>query len=251
MRLKLIACKALARELGYLSALSPHAIDITWMRQGYHAVPKKLHEILQEEIDRVESGEDAHTNAIGKNDFDAILLGYGLCSNAAAGLYAKNHRLVIPRAHDCITLLLGSKERYTEKFHEYKGCYWYTASWVEGGLVETEETQKEMEDFYRGKGWKPARYERVMKEMNKWIDEYGHAAYISMPQFDQPEYEAVAKEAASYFGWQYHREEGDTSLMADLVNGEWDSDRFLVLEPGQHAEAAAGEGIICAADAIL
>jgi len=40
---------------------------------------------------------------------------------------------VVPRAHDCITLLLGSKERYAKLFGERPGTYWYSAGWLEIG----------------------------------------------------------------------------------------------------------------------
>ena len=46
MRLKLIACKALFRELSYLSALSENAVDATWIRQGCHDHPEQLKEVL-------------------------------------------------------------------------------------------------------------------------------------------------------------------------------------------------------------
>ena len=36
-----------------------------------------------------------------------ILLGYGLCGNGLDGLSARHTRLVLPRAHDCIGLLMG------------------------------------------------------------------------------------------------------------------------------------------------
>ena len=53
MRLKIIACKALFRELSYLAALSENAVDITWMRQGFHSTPDKLRVLLQKEIDEI------------------------------------------------------------------------------------------------------------------------------------------------------------------------------------------------------
>ena len=89
MKLKLIACKVLFRELSRLAAESENQIDVTWLRQGYHNVPEKLRALLQAEIDAVESGEDPHSNDLREEDFDAILIGYGLCSNAAAGLTAR------------------------------------------------------------------------------------------------------------------------------------------------------------------
>ena len=41
--------------------------------------------------------------------YDAILLGYGLCGNGLAGVTARHTRLVLPRAHDCIGILMGSR----------------------------------------------------------------------------------------------------------------------------------------------
>ena len=64
MRLKLIACKALSRELSYILALSKNTVDVTWIRQKYHDTPEILHRTLQQEIDAVESEEDIHTNKL-------------------------------------------------------------------------------------------------------------------------------------------------------------------------------------------
>ena len=72
MRLKLIACKALFRELSYVSALSDNIIDITWMRQGYHNEPEVLHSLLQQEIDAVEAGSDPHSYRIRPEDGPAL-----------------------------------------------------------------------------------------------------------------------------------------------------------------------------------
>ena len=52
---------------------------------------------------------------------DYILLGYGLCSRRTAGLTTDHTPLVIPSAHDCITLFLGSSKRYTKRFEESLG----------------------------------------------------------------------------------------------------------------------------------
>ena len=46
-----------------------------------------------------------------KAGYEAILFGYALCGNGLLGLTAFTVPLVIPRAHDCITLLLGSRQQ--------------------------------------------------------------------------------------------------------------------------------------------
>ena len=132
MRLKIIACKVLFRELSLIAAKSKNHIDITYLKQGLHNEPDYLRKSLQCEIDKIDNDNDLYTNAQPYNkNFDAILLGYGLCSNAILGIKSKKHKIVVPKAHDCITLLLGSKEKYKEYFDTHRGIYWYSIGWIE------------------------------------------------------------------------------------------------------------------------
>jgi hypothetical protein len=50
------------------------------------------------------------------------------------GLTSRRLPLVIPRGHDCVTLLIGSKERYREYFDTHRGIYWYSSGWIERTL---------------------------------------------------------------------------------------------------------------------
>ena len=254
MRLKLIACKALTRELSYLTALSKNCIDVTFVRQGYHVTPELLRKVLQQEIDSVESGRDAHTNAFGDDreslntggneDFDAILIGYGLCSNGIVGLRSKNHTLVIPRGHDCITFFLGSKERYAEYFRTLPGCYWYTASWIENSDLPNEESTRRATERYRKMGYDDDDIEFLLEELQGWTKNYKNAGYIRMPFFDKPELQQFTKDAAGHFGWKYNLVEGDMSLLERFLAGDWDAKDFLVVPPGCEVVASYDENII-------
>ena len=69
-------------------------IDLKLVQQGLHDVGEpKMSASLQEELDAVDQAQ-----------YDAILLGYGLCNNGIRNLRA-SIPIVVPRAHDCITLL--------------------------------------------------------------------------------------------------------------------------------------------------
>src|SRR5215831_9487195 len=98
MLLKVIACEIAVREFCYTAARSPNIIDLEFVDQGHHDMPCAGCKDLQDRINRVPAAK-----------YDAIILGYGLCSNLVAGLSTPHTPLVIPRAHDCITLFLGSK----------------------------------------------------------------------------------------------------------------------------------------------
>ena len=250
MKLKLLACKALFRELSYVAAISDNMIDVTWMRQGYHTEPELLHSLLQQEIDAIEAGNDPHSYRIrgreagdDPKDFDAILLGYGLCSNAVAGICARNHRIVIPRAHDCITLFLGSKERYASCFAEFPGCYWYTASWIENGGVPGKERQERAKKRYEAMGYDEETVEYLL-EATDGLKNYHNAAFVRMPFGDNERYSAATKESAEYFGWNYHELTGDLSLLKRFIAGDWNEEDFLILEPGESAVQSVDDRII-------
>jgi len=242
MRLKLIACKSIARELSYLCAKSQNNIDITFLRQGNHNNPDLLRKVLQDEINSIETGNDYHTNEVinvnpspYNGDFDAVLIGYGLCSNGIMDISSEKYKLIIPKAHDCITFLLGSKEKYTDYFNNMPGAYWYSMSWIESGFAPSGnlvETERENEiRYYKEKGYDDEDIEYMLEIGSSWIKNYKTAAYIQMPFFDKEEYRDYTKKAAESFKWEYKSIDGDMTLMEDFVNGNWDNERFLIVPP--------------------
>jgi len=120
MRLKCLGCEALARVVYLCAARSPHIVDVSLFQLGLHDDPADLRSRLQAQIDAA-TGEG----------YDAVVLAYGLCGQATAGLIARDTPIVIPRAHDCITLFLGSRERYNEQFTACPGTFWYALDYTE------------------------------------------------------------------------------------------------------------------------
>ncbi len=120
MRLKCLGCEALARVVYLCAARSPHIVDVSLFQLGLHDDPSDLRSRLQAQIDAT----------VGQG-YDAVALAYGLCGQATAGLIARDTPVVIPRAHDCITLFLGSRERYNEQFTACPGTYWYALDYTE------------------------------------------------------------------------------------------------------------------------
>ena len=120
MRIKCLSCEALTRMVYLCAASSPHLVDVELVRIGLHNEPINLRVLLQQKID-----------ALSTKDFDAVVLAYGLCGQATLGLVARDIPLVLPRAHDCITLFLGSRARYQEQFEGNPGTYWYSLDYIE------------------------------------------------------------------------------------------------------------------------
>jgi len=130
VRLLALTCEVLARSVYLCAARSPHVVDVHLNRRGLHDDPPNLRAILQREIDAIDGTRAPARDAIGA-PYDAIVLAYGLCGAATAGLRAGSIPLVVPRAHDCITLFLGSRDRYTAEFTGHPGTYWYVQEFVE------------------------------------------------------------------------------------------------------------------------
>jgi hypothetical protein len=88
---------------------------------GLHINPDRLRHTLQEAVDAV-SGQ-----------YDTIILGYGLCSQAIIGVKSNGCRLVAPRANDCIAIFLGSRAAYSTQCRVEPGTYYLIKGWIEVG----------------------------------------------------------------------------------------------------------------------
>ena len=235
MRLQFITCKVMQREAYFCAARSKNVVDILLMEQGLHDEPEKLRSEVQKALD--------NTCDIQGRPYDASLLGYGLCSNGIVGLSAKIP-VIAPRGHDCITLLLGSKDRYQEYFDSHHGVYWYSPGWIESGKQPSEERYEKMLKEYKEKyGDDNAQY--LMEVEQKWIKEYNWAAYIDWGLADSDEYKNYTKRCAEFLHWNYDELKGSPVLMQKLVDGGWDDGEFLVIKPGQKiGEDLTNDGII-------
>ncbi|MFZ2644000.1 MAG: DUF1638 domain-containing protein, partial [Verrucomicrobiia bacterium] len=112
-RIAVITCAVLEIEFNHFAQGLAHVIRVEVLEQGLHQYPDRLRRELQAAIDRVEAGTDA----------EAIVLGYGVCSRGSEGVRTRRCKLVIARAHDCITHLLGCRERYARYVAEHPGTY--------------------------------------------------------------------------------------------------------------------------------
>lgn len=233
---KMIACKVLLRELYSLAYNCPNAVDITWLRQKLHETPDRLRQEVQGIIDRIDATEG--------DPCEAILLGYGLCSNGIVGLRSRRYPLVIPRAHDCITFLLGSKERYRQEFEGHSGgIYWYSPGWIEQCQQPSRERlENTYRDYVERFGEDNAQY--LMEMEQRWMTEYHHAIYVDWPALHRPDYVRYTQECAEFLHWQCHVLPGDDSLMRALMAGQWDKERFVIVPPGSTVRPSYGPDII-------
>jgi hypothetical protein len=243
MRLLALSCEVLARSVYLCAARSPHVVDVRLNRRGLHDNPPTLRGALQAGID------DA------REPYDAVVLAYGLCGGALAGLRAGTLPLVVPRAHDCITLFLGSRARYAREFEAEPGTFWYVQDYLERkdvgspfggvGAISDAAARASYEEYVAKYGRDNAEY--LMETLGAWRTHYRRAAYLEMGFDVSPSPAATeqrAREEADARGWTFDRLIGELLLVKRLVDGDWDPCDFLVIQPGQQVAMALDEGII-------
>jgi hypothetical protein len=237
-----LTCSALARSIYAAAAVAPATVSVRLYGQGLHNVPKNLRATLQADIDAIQPGE-----------CDAILLAYGICGTSTVGLCARHTPLVMPRAHDCITLYLGSRQRYQQEFDAHPGTYWYSLDYLErnepGSAVALGAANLDMindlYDTYIAKyGKDNADY--LIEVMGEWGKHYDRAVFIDMGLGDGQAFEQTAREQADRRGWLFERKAGDARLLRMLIHGEWPADDFLVVPPGHTIRQVGNDGLIVA-----
>ncbi len=220
-----LTCSAVARSIYAVAATAPAAISTRLLDQGLHRDADGLRRRLQTEID-----------AIGPEECDAILLVFGVCGTSTIGLAARHTPLVVARVHDCISLYLGSHDRYQQEFDAHPGTYWYSVDYMErsesgGGLgASSIEFEDAYEEYVEKFGRDNADY--LMETMGEWAKHYTRAAFIETGMIDGKQYEQEARERAERRGWVFERKVGDPRLLEMLLAGRWPEDEFLVVPPG-------------------
>jgi hypothetical protein len=189
----------------------------TYLEYGLHRTPARLREALQAQID-----------ALGEPSL--VVLGYGLCGNGLAGLQAGSHRLLVPKADDCIAILLGSRRRYMERFDSQPGTYYLTRGWLETG----HDPLGEYEAYSQHYGVETAQW-----LMDQQFRHYQRLALVSHSPSDLEASRPRARRVAAYcqrWGMEYEEVTGSQALVKKMflvAAGEAPVDEdFVMVEPG-------------------
>ncbi|HBC86605.1 MAG TPA: hypothetical protein DCZ94_06600 [Lentisphaeria bacterium] len=238
-----MCCEIIQREACFCAARSENIIDLQFISQGYHDL---------ESCDMAKRLQD-HINSVDHSKYDAILMGFALCNNGIVGLKALKIPLVVPKAHDCITLFLGSKERYDEYFNANPGTYYLTSGWMERdseNLVKMEDTvmsklglDRTYEDYVAEYGKETADY--LMETLGGGLEKhYDKVCFIDMGVAAPAFYREQAKKEAEKRNFKFEELKGDLRLIQNLFDARWDSGDFLTVKPGEEIKPSYDCGVL-------
>ena len=243
MRLKAIVCQVFTREFEQVLTRAPHVVDLEAIPMGLHSLGVEMRPHLQERID---AADDA--------GYDAILLGYALCGRGTEGLRAGKTQLVLPRAHDCIGILMGSRHRYQSYFEEHPGVYYRSPGWVE---FQTPDLKLEpaFADQKSPMGENSTLAELVAKygeengqflyeQFSSFRRNYTGLTYIASGVAGENALVETARAEAVRQNWKFDQVQGSTTLLERLLEGDWSGEDFLVVPPGAAIHVRLGDAIV-------
>lgn len=231
MVLKLIACEVFFREISLCASVSPHTVDMELTEKGAHDKSEVLHASIQSRIDAAEKSGRA---------YDAVLLGFGLCGNALNGVYARSVPLVIPRAHDCCTIFLGSRKAFENRFRDSPSLPFSSAGYMERGGRFIREADAglapgmggSLEELIRRYGEENGKY--LYETLRFGAPGAGDTlVFIDVPELARLGFAEQCRVQAEKAGMRMEILPGDIRLIRMLLNGEWDPREFLVVPPGR------------------
>ena len=181
--------------------------------------PKKLKESVQASIDEI-------------SEPSLVVLGYGLCGNGLHGIQAGLHTLLIPRADDCIALLMGSRQRYLDEKKKNAGTYFLTKGWLDSDATPLAEHRKAAEKYGEEKA------DRIMDIQYR---NYSRLMFVSHQESDFGAYQSKVQPVAEFcrkWDMVYKEYLGSLDFIRTLVDhvdaaalGKLESSTALIVVP--------------------
>jgi hypothetical protein len=220
---RIIACDVMKEEL--LAIPPERPVEFHFISMGLHRWPDKLREELRSVLAQCAG-------------VDRVVLAFGLCGGAVAGLTAPDLPLVIPLAHDCIPVFVGTRPEYELLVQQEKGTYYLSGGWLEGERTTFTEYRR-VRDKYGEK--------KALRVMATMFDAYRRIVFIHTGHPREAGHVETGKELAALLGLEFVERAGNNAWLTRIVNGPWDEERFITLAPGEtlsegHFGCGLGQG---------
>lgn len=208
-----IACGSLRPELERLAARQARPVETLYLPQSLHRSPERLGAVVARALERV--GPTVRQ----------VVLGFGWCSGGLRHVRAPRQGLWVPRVHDCIALLLGSRQAYAEAFRRRPGTYYLTPGW----LREQKDPLGCLEHDY---------VPRVGRDDAEWalrceLEHYTHIVLIDTGAAPVAGLRARARQNARFLDKCYEEVAGSSAYLERLIGGPCTGDDFVYVPPGE------------------
>lgn len=170
--IKITACEIFRPYIKMLNICE----KIDYLEIESHNYPHRLSQMIQKKIDE-------------SQNYSKILLIYGLCGNAILNIKARDVPVYVVKVHDCLSILLGSQDKFMKLFQDRLSAGWSCYSLETKPLLSFDQYDKEEQEYL------------------KKIFNSPRNIYISFQMENEKKYEKNYKEVI----------QGDLSFLKDIV----------------------------------
>lgn len=193
MKIGVIACDMIKRELAPLIADDPDITEVVWLEAALHVYPEKMKTAIIEQIEAIAPS------------VDVVFLGYGFCQSLKGVEDLVDSPVVMPQLDDCISIMI-TPERYEAEKKVEIGTWFMTPGWAEVGA------QMVIKELHLDRA---ARYGKDPMEMAKRLfTHYRRGLYLDDGVGDE-ETRALAKEFCKDFSLRYEETTAESSILAE------------------------------------
>lgn len=206
MTVKIIACEVMKDEL--LAITPTQDVHFDFLPMALHSKPENLNLELQKRLNE-------------SKGYVRVVLGFGLCGGGAKNLKASHCILTIPRVHDCIPLILGTRHQFDELRKEEAGTLYHTRGWLEGyngDRTILPDFQKTCEKY----GEKKAAY--LFKRI---YEGYTRVLFIQIGHPRESSLRLQSMETAKKLDLKYQEVSGSMAYFEKIINGPYDDNNFV------------------------
>lgn len=205
----IICCRTLEKELEKALSETSCTYSCIWINSGLHNVPEKLTKELQKKLDELD------------DSVKRVILAFGYCGNSVKGLKTGNFELILPRAEDCITLILGSTDKRQQIMKE-SASYFLTKGWMDG------ERNIWTEYVYACDKYGEPKAKEIFKSM---LVHYKRLVIIDTGAYHIPSILSETQNIADTLGLKHEIISGTDTFLKQLLTGPWPKERFLIVPP--------------------
>lgn len=204
-----IACNALRDEINLVINKLQVKYPIIWVDAGLHNHPNKLKDQLQKLINSIDN-------------VDNILLMFGNCGNSVLNLKSEKASIILPRADDCISMLLGGNENKAAL--DQKGTsYYLTKSYLNSGASMWTEYLSCIDKYG------PEKSLMIFKTM---LVNYKALRLIDTGAYNLDDIKDIFLKMAKEFDLEQEIVPGTINTVYKAFKEEWD-EGFIIVKPGQ------------------
>ncbi len=218
VRTAVIACGTIRPELEAVMEECGCSYPAVFLDAALHDRPEDLRREIQKQLDTL-------------TETDRVLLSFGYCGGAAAGLCTGDFEMILPKADDCITMFFGSEE-VRRAVPDERYTFFLTEGWISSERNLLGEYER-----LRGR-YGEKRADRVMSAMYR---NYHAVGLVDTGLFERAPQEEKARQTADLLHLDLRIFEGTGEWLRKLLLGPY-GEGFIRIGPHETVERSCFHG---------